>query len=146
MVANVSCVTNTYSISVAVSGLGIGATGLALLDNGGDSLNITGNATFTFATKIASGATYAVTVGTQPTVTPAQYCIVQNGSGTVTTANVTTVTLTCRNIGQALFVANPYDTTGGNLGDVSGYMINPANGNLTAATGSPLLRITHRCR
>ncbi len=130
----VNCVTNTYSISVNVSGLDAGATGLALLDNGGDNLGITGNATFTFATKIASGAAYAVTIGTPPTVTPAQYCIVQNGSGTVAAANVTNVNLTCRNVGQALFVANPYD---GAHGDISGFMINPANGNLISS-GAPV--------
>ena len=130
----VNCVTNTYSISVNVSGLNAGATSLALLDNGGDSLGITGNATFTFATKVASGAAYAVTVGVQPTVTPAQYCIVQNGSGTVAAANVTNVSLTCRNVGQALFVANTYDGTNG---DISGFMINAANGNL-ASSGAPV--------
>ena len=130
----VNCVTNTYSISVNVSGLNAGATSLTLLDNGGDSLGITGNATFTFATKIASGAAYAVTVGTQPAVTPAQYCIVQNGNGTVTTANITSVSLTCRNVGQALFVANTYD---GANGDISGFTINPANGNLISS-GAPV--------
>ncbi len=137
----VNCVTNTYSISVNVSGLNAGATSLTLLDNGGDSLGITGNATFTFATKIASGAAYAVTVGTQPAVTPAQYCIVQNGNGTVTTANITSVSLTCRNVGQALFVANTYD---GANGDISGFTINPANGNLTARARLSPRTLTHR--
>jgi 6-phosphogluconolactonase (cycloisomerase 2 family) len=134
----VTCTTtiNKYTVSVAVSGLQAGATGLHLLDNGGDSLSITGNATFTFATAITSGQPYAVTVGMQPTATPAQYCIVQNGSGTVTTANITNVTLTCRRVGQALFVANSQDGAG-NTGSVGGYTINPATGVLTAAIGSP---------
>jgi 6-phosphogluconolactonase (cycloisomerase 2 family) len=134
----VTCTTtiNKYTVSVAVSGLQAGATGLRLLDNGGDSLSITGNNTFTFATAITSGQPYAVTVGMQPTATPAQYCIVQNGSGTVTTANITNVTLTCRRVGQALFVANSQDGAG-NTGSVGGYTIDPATGVLTAAIGSP---------
>jgi 6-phosphogluconolactonase (cycloisomerase 2 family) len=134
--ANIACTTNKYTVSVAVSGLQAGATGLSLLDNGGDSLSVTGNGTFTFATSITSGQAYAVTVGSQPTATPAQYCIVQNGSGTVTIANVISVTLTCRNVGQALFVANAQDGVG-NTGSVGGYTINPSTGILTAAAGSP---------
>jgi 6-phosphogluconolactonase (cycloisomerase 2 family) len=136
--ANVACTTNKYTVSVTVSGLRVGATGLSLLNNGGDSLSITGNTPplFTFATSITSGQAYAVTVGTQPTATPAQYCIVQNGSGTVTSANVTSVTLTCRNVGQALFVAISLDGAG-NTGSVGGYTINPSTGVLRAAIGSP---------
>jgi 6-phosphogluconolactonase (cycloisomerase 2 family) len=136
--ANIACTTNKYTVSVTVSGLQVGATGLSLLDNGVDSLSITGNSPplFTFATSITSGQPYAVKVGTQPTTTPAQYCIVQNGSGTVTTANVTSVTLTCRNVGQALFVANALDGAT-NTGSVGGYTINPTTGILTPNASSP---------
>ena len=134
---NIACTTNKYTVSVTVSGLPVaGTTGLSLLDNGVDSLSVTGNGTFPFATQITSGQPYAVTVGTQPTATPAQYCIVQSGSGTVTTANVTSVTLTCRHVGQALFVANAQDGVG-NTGSVGGYTINPSTGVLTANVNSP---------
>ena len=63
-------------------------------DNGGDSLTLTANGTFTFKTAV-TGPTdaYAVTVNTQPT-TPNQICTVANGSGTAT-ANVTNVAVTC---------------------------------------------------
>jgi hypothetical protein len=89
----VTCTTNppptTYSIGGTVSGL----TGTAVLkDNGTDSLSVTANGSFTFATKLASGAAYAVSVGTQPT---GQTCAVANGSGTVGSANITNVAVTC---------------------------------------------------
>jgi 6-phosphogluconolactonase (cycloisomerase 2 family) len=137
VVTGVACVTNTYTVSVTVNGLQNGASGLTVLDDGGDSLPVTGNGTFTFATAVASGQPYAVKVGTQPTGTSvAQYCIAPNGTGTVTNANIS-VTLTCRNVGQALFAVSIWDVRSGNVGDVVGYTINPANGNLTSAVGSP---------
>src|ERR1019366_5430779 len=81
-------------------------TALVLLDNGTDSFPVTGGAgTFTFGTKLINGATYAVTVQTQPQ-TPAQYCTVANGAGTITAANVTNVAISCRNIGIYAFVAD----------------------------------------
>jgi hypothetical protein len=67
-------------------------TGLVLQNNGGDDLVIPGNATFTFPTSIASGATYSVTIRTQPSGEP---CAVAGGSGTVGASNVTTVRVTC---------------------------------------------------
>jgi 6-phosphogluconolactonase (cycloisomerase 2 family) len=80
----------TYSIGGTVSGLGNGVS-VVLLDNGGDSVTVSDNKAFTFPTKLSSGATYAVIVGTQPT---GQSCTVASGSGTAT-ANVTNVAVTC---------------------------------------------------
>jgi 6-phosphogluconolactonase (cycloisomerase 2 family) len=139
VIAGIGCVTNTYTVSVTVSGVQSGATGLTVLDNGADTLPVTGNGTFTFATPVASGQPYAVNIGAQPTGTSvAQYCILLNGAGTVTNANISGVTLTCRNVGQALFAVSIFDTRNGNpAGDIVGYTINPANGNLTSAAGSP---------
>ncbi len=51
-----------------------------------------GATTFTFATQVASGATYAVTVLTQPS---GPNCSVANGSGTVATSSVTNITIKC---------------------------------------------------
>src|SRR6266446_1162300 len=78
--ANVTNVTLTcsaivFSVGGTVSGL-IG-TGLVLQDNGGDNLPVSANSTFTFSTAIASGASYSVTVLTQPT-NPSQSCTVTN--------------------------------------------------------------------
>ena len=88
----VTCTTNTYTVGGSTSGLA--GTGLVLQDNGGDNLPITGNGTFDFATPVASGAAYAVTVLTQPSA-PTQTCSVAAGTGTVAAANITTVTVTC---------------------------------------------------
>ncbi len=88
----VACVTNTYHIAVNVTGLA--GSGLILEDNGGDDLTVPTNGTYTFATAVASGAAYAVTVKTAP-VNPSQTCSAANGSGTVGAADVANVTLTC---------------------------------------------------
>ncbi len=84
--------TATFTIGGTVSGLNTGAS-LTLLDNGGDALTVTANGAFTFKTALASGKTYNVTVGTQPT---GETCTVTNGSGTVGTANVTNVAVACK--------------------------------------------------
>ncbi len=90
----VNCANNppaTYTIGGAVSGLGAGKS-VGLLNNGGDAITRNANGGFTFPTALASGAAYSVTVGTQPA---GQTCTVTNGSGTVGSANVTNVTVSC---------------------------------------------------
>ena len=89
----VTCSSNTYTVGGTVSGLGSGLS-VTLLNNGGNSLLVNGNGSFTFSTALASGAAYSVTVGTQPT---GQSCSVTNGTGTVASANVTNVSVTCSN-------------------------------------------------
>jgi exo-beta-1,3-glucanase (GH17 family) len=79
----------TPTIGGTVSGLNSGT--LVLADNGGDDLSLTGNGPFTFATPLSVGASYAVSVATQPA---ALNCTVGNGSGTAN-ANVTNVAVTC---------------------------------------------------
>lgn len=98
----VVCSTSAYTVGGSISGL---ADQVVLQDNGGDNLTISGDGTFSFATPVASGAQYSVTILAQPGQ-PAQTCSVANGTGTVGTASVTTVTVTC--------TTNTY-TIGGNL-------------------------------
>jgi N-acetylneuraminic acid mutarotase len=81
----------TYTIGGTVSGLS--GTGLVLQNNGGNSLSVSANGTFTFTASVASGGAYSVTVLTQPS-NPAQTCTVTAGTGTAT-GNVTTVQLAC---------------------------------------------------
>jgi hypothetical protein len=81
----------TYTIGGNVSGLSSGAS-VTLLDNGTGSLPVTANGPFTFATALASGSAYSVTVATQPA---GEICSVMNGSGTVASANITNVAVTC---------------------------------------------------
>src|SRR5215813_10672580 len=79
----------TYTVGGGVSGL---SGTVVLQDNGGDNLSVGANGPFTFATALASGAAYSVTVLTSP---PGQACLVSGGSGTVGSANVTSVVVTC---------------------------------------------------
>jgi hypothetical protein len=81
----------TYSVGGTVAGLsGSGLT----LRNGNDTLKVNSNGSFTLPTKLASGASYNVVVDTYPSG-PVQACTVQNGSGTVTNADVTAITVNC---------------------------------------------------
>jgi hypothetical protein len=105
----ISCAT-VHTIGVSVSGLS--GTGLVLQLNGGNDLPITANGTARFSGAIGSGTTYAVGVGTQPTF-PAQTCSVANSSGTVGTADVNGITITC-----VTSIAILYSFTGG--GGVTG--------------------------
>ena len=83
----------TYTIGGTISGLF--GTGLVLQDNGGNNLSVGAGATsFTFSTAIASGGAYSVKVLYVP-ANPLQNCTVSGGSGTVGSANVTSVAVSC---------------------------------------------------
>src|SRR5271168_2975292 len=127
----VACSTNPVSATIGgtVAGL-VANTSVILQNNGGDSLTITGNGTFTFKTPVTGTDVYAVTVLTQP-VNPNQICTVTAGSGTAT-ANVTTVAVSCvlsfsiggnvsGVVGSGLIVLNSSDS--------EQLKINAANGN-----------------
>ena len=87
----VACSATTYTVGGTISGLT--ASGLVLLDNGGDPTTISANATqFTMNTGLAYGSTYAITVQTQPA---GLVCSVSNGTGTVGAADVTSVSIAC---------------------------------------------------
>ena len=82
----------TFSVGGNVSGLA--GSGLLLQNNGGNDLAISTNGSFTFTSELTDGSGYAVTVKTQPS-TPAQFCIVTNGTGAVPGADVIDVQVTC---------------------------------------------------
>ena len=88
------CTTNTYTIGGTLSGLAAGAS-VSLQNNGGDTLALSANGAFSFATALADGSSYSVTVFAQPAGSFQQVCQLSSGSGTVTGANVTTVAVTC---------------------------------------------------
>ena len=87
----VECAADRYAIAGTVSGL---AGTLVLQDVDGDYLAVTANGSFAFRTPVASGATYDVTVATEPS-SPNQTCVVSNGAGTVTSADITDLVITC---------------------------------------------------
>jgi len=82
----------TYTVGATVSGLS--GSGLALSNNGSETLSITANGTVTFGKSLVAGTGYSVSVATQPS-SPSQTCTVTNGSGTVGSANVTNVSVAC---------------------------------------------------
>jgi trimeric autotransporter adhesin len=134
-------VTNANTATVVVSCTGGGNTvggtvnnltgsGLVLQDNGGDNLPISASGAFTFATRLLSGAAYAVTVKTQPSG-PAQYCGVTNGTGTMAAANVTNVTVTCRTDGRYAFVSDF------NSSSVAAFTIDFLTGSLALVNTTP---------
>jgi Putative esterase len=99
-----------------------------LQDNGGDNLTVSANGPFTFATALAGGAGYAVTVKTNPA---GQTCTVANGSGTIGSANVTSVAVSC--------AATATYTVGGSVSGSSGTVVLQDNGgdNLTVSANGP---------
>lgn len=88
---DLTCTANAYTVGGATSGL-TGTVGLSL--NGGATLSVTG-ASYTFPTTLAYGASYAVTIASQPS---GQTCTVASGSGTVSD-NVANVTVSCATAG-----------------------------------------------
>jgi uncharacterized repeat protein (TIGR03803 family) len=87
----VTCAANTYTVGGTISGLT--ASGLVLLDNGGDATSLSANATqFTMNTGVAFGSAYAITVQTPPT---GLVCTVSNGANTEGAADVTSVSIAC---------------------------------------------------
>lgn len=84
----------TYSVGGTASGLS--GSGLVLQDNAGDDLAVSANGAFAFSSPLTAGSAYQVSVKSQPG-SPAQVCSVVEGSGTVATASVTSVVVTCTN-------------------------------------------------
>jgi hypothetical protein len=100
----------TYTVGGTVSGL----SGTAVLqDNGGDNLSVAANGSFTFATALATGAAYNVTVSSSPA---GQSCTVSNAAGTIGSANVTNVTVTCASSPPATTVSDNFNRANGPLG------------------------------
>ena len=89
----VACTTRTFTIGGSVGGL---TGGTIVLRNGNETKSITSNGSFTFNTPVQSGFTYGVTVMSNPT---GLRCTVSMGSGTVTNANITNVSVACADAG-----------------------------------------------
>lgn len=87
----VVCSTNTYAVSGTVAGLGAGSQ-VTLRNNGADSLTLTRNGVFSFASRVSHLGSYTVTVGTQPI---GQTCSVINGHGTAVSNDVSNLVISC---------------------------------------------------
>ncbi|MDX2023123.1 MAG: fibrinogen-like YCDxxxxGGGW domain-containing protein [Deltaproteobacteria bacterium] len=120
---SVTCVSNPRTIGGTISGL----TGsLVLRNNGGDDLTVSQTGSFVFATSIAHGLGYAVTIRTQPV---GQVCVVTNGTGSATN-NVVDVAVSCSSLTYTLG-----GTVSGLVGSVT-LQNNAANPLVLSANGS----------
>jgi hypothetical protein len=104
--------------SDSVGGTVSGLSGTVVLqDNGGDNLSVSADGAFAFDTALVTGAAYDVTVQADPY---GQSCTVSNGSGTVGSADVTNVAVTCSNV--SIY------TVGGTVSGLSGTVVLQDNG------------------
>jgi hypothetical protein len=94
----------THTVGGTVSGLA--GSGLVLRNSGGDDLHVSADGAFAFATAVTSGTAYAVTIAAQPTL-PTQNCTVVHDSGTVGTANVIDVAVSCVSVPLTLTSSVP---------------------------------------
>ncbi|MFT7112836.1 MAG: hypothetical protein ACI9PC_001457 [Porticoccaceae bacterium] len=88
----VSCVTNpegTYSIGGSITGL---SGTLVLINNYGNNLTITSSGNFNFVTRLLSNSAYSTSISIPPV---GQICSISNDGGTVATANVTNIVVSC---------------------------------------------------
>jgi uncharacterized repeat protein (TIGR03803 family) len=103
----VTCAASAFTVGGSVSGL---TTSGLVLTNGGDSLSVLANAMeFSMPVALPSGTAYDVAVGAHP---PARTCTVTNGSGTVGSADVNDVAVSCVPGSESvlhLFQADPSD-------------------------------------
>ena len=130
----VNCNTDSFPVSVTVNGLSGGT--LTLRNNGADDLAITSNGSFMFASSVASGAPYAVTVASSPT-SPTQTCTVARSSGVVGNSAVTDVVVNC--------AINTY-TVGGTVTGLSGtgLVLGLNGGNALGVSSSGAFTFTDR--
>ena len=101
---------NTFSVGGSVSGL---SGTVVLQDNGGDDLSVGSDGSFTFATRLVAGGAYNVTVKSSPS---GQTCTTSGASGTVASANVTTVAVTCTSQTTSQPGADDFNRPDGGLG------------------------------
>lgn len=121
---------NTFPIGGSV--IGLKGSGLILQNNGADDLSVSADGSFRFATPLADGAGFAVTVKAQPQ-SPTQTCVVSGGSGTASAASASGVQVSC---------ATDVFSIGGSLTGLSGGTVvlqNNAGDDLTISQSGPFV-------
>jgi uncharacterized repeat protein (TIGR03803 family) len=120
----IACSDRSYTVGGTISGLT--SSGMVLV-NGSDMLAVnSGASSFTMSTAVAYTSAYAVTVQTQPT---GLSCSVSNGTGTMGSAVVTNIAVTCS--------ANTY-TVGGTISGLttSGLVLLDNGGDATTVSAN----------
>jgi N-acetylneuraminic acid mutarotase len=112
----VTCVPQTITVTLGGTISGLNANGLVLANNGTTLPVNSGATTFTFASPVTAGTTYAVTVQAAPA---GLTCSVADGIGTAGTADISNVVVTC----------SPRSfTVGGTIAGLNGIGLVLANG------------------
>ena len=111
----------TYTVGGTVAG---SAGNVVLQINGGGDVTLAAPGSFTFASGLAVGAAYAVTVNA------AQNCAVANGTGTVGATNITNVTITCTTVVRSA--------------TLSGAQESPTNASTASGRGAVIVNPTTR--
>ena len=91
----------TYSVGGTVSGLPAGVS-LIIENNRTETLTISANGKFTFATRLTSGSTFGLTITKQPTEV---LCSAKNESGKLESENVANIIINCTN--TTVFASSP---------------------------------------
>ncbi|MFL9871882.1 lactonase family protein [Paraburkholderia megapolitana] len=102
----VSTPAQTYLVAGNITGLNPGGAAITLVNNGKDTVTLNANGGFQFPTSLANGATYSITLASQPA---GETCTVANGTGTVNAGNVTSISVSCSAIPVQQY------TVGGNV-------------------------------
>lgn len=122
----------SYTIAGSLSGLQSGQS-VVLQDNGGDSTTVSANGAFTFSNPAASGSSYSVTVAAQPS---GQTCAVSGGSGTVASADITAISVTCVSNPTLAMIAGTSTGPGNNDGSLTVSRFNDPFGVAIDASGN----------
>jgi hypothetical protein len=109
----VNCAPGTFTVGGSISGL---TSNVVLQNNGGDNVTLASNGSFAFPTALSEGSSYEVTILRQPN---GQTCQISSGTGTVGSADVTSVSVTCVSKTQKL---------GGTVSGLTGSVVLANNG------------------
>lgn len=123
----------TRAIGGTLSGLGGGSLVLQL--NGGGDLTRSANGSYAFTTRLVDGASYVVTVKTQP---QGHWCTLANASGTVQGADVTNVDASCAPLAAQLHLDVDDGHTFARYGYLRDYFVTLGNTGNLAANGVAL--------
>lgn len=84
-------VSSGYNVGGVLTGLSAGES-ITVQNNGGDDVTLTNDGQFTFATPVASGSPYAVTITTKPA---SKTCHVNHANGLIASSSITNIAVHC---------------------------------------------------
>jgi hypothetical protein len=121
---------SSYTVGGSVTGLTTGAS-VTLQTSGSSSVSVGANGAFAFTSGFLQGASYSVTVQTQPVNGT---CEVANGAGTVTTANVASISVSCVEVPNSVAIASIPSPTAGDFVQLSASVTDALGNSMTGQT------------